>query len=125
MIVRQESVQDDTVVVPAREDGFRNVFLRENRWYPVRIRRDIRSRLKHIAVYQTAPVSAITHIAPIASIARWKDTDKVEVTFLAPAHEIGPIPIVRGGRVTPGALQNLRYTSKRKLESATNLDDIW
>jgi len=125
MVMLEGLAEDDTVVVPAHEDGFRDVFLRENRWYPVRIRQDIRSRLKYLAVYQTAPVSAITHIARIASIDPWKDTDKVEVIFAGPAREIGPIPLVKGGRVRPGALQNLRYTTKRRLDSAANLDDIW
>src|SRR5207302_9829120 len=109
----------------ARGESVRDVFLRENRCYPVRIRQDIRSRLKSLAVYQTASVSAMTHIARITSIDPWKDTDKVEVIFAGPAREIRPIPLVKGGRVRPGALQNLRYTTKRRLDSAANLDDIW
>jgi len=44
----------DTVVVPAREDGF----LGENRWYQVRIHGSMRPQIKYIAVYQVAPVSA-------------------------------------------------------------------
>jgi len=70
-----------------------------------------------------APISAITFIAPVKSIEPWKDTNKVVVNFAEPAREIGPIPLVKGGRVK--ALQNLRYTSRGRLETAKTLDDIW
>ena len=45
-------------------------------------------------------------------------------SFLAePAREIGPIPLVKGGRVK--ALQNLRYTSYARLKLAKTMDDLW
>lgn len=113
----------DTVVVPAREDGFQTVFLGENRWYAVRIHGAMRPHIKYIAVYQVAPVSAITYIAPVASIEPWKDSDKVVVNFSEPAAPIGPIPLAKGGRVK--APQNLRYTTVTRLTEAKTLDDIW
>jgi len=36
----------DTVVVPAREEGFQDVFLKENRWYAVRINGTKRNQIK-------------------------------------------------------------------------------
>jgi hypothetical protein len=113
----------DTIVVPAQEYGFRETFLNENRWWSVRIHGSMRPRLKYIAAYQVAPVSAITHIAPIASIRPWKDTDKVVIDFAAPAEAIGPISLVKGGRVK--APQNVRYAKREALMSAKTLDDIW
>lgn len=113
----------DTVVVPAREDGFRDVFLGENRWYKVRIHGTMRPQIKYIAVYQVAPVMAITHIAPVKSIEPWKDTGKYVVNFSEPAREIGPVMLVPKGRVK--ALQSLRYTTRRRLEAAKNLDEVW
>jgi hypothetical protein len=118
--------QIDTVVVPAREDGFRETFLGENRWYQVRIHPSMRPQIKYIAAYQVSPLSAITHIAPVKSIEPWKDSGKFVLNFTEPAHEIGPIrllPKEQNGRVK--ALQNLRYTSKDILEKAKTLDDIW
>jgi hypothetical protein len=53
----------DTVVVPARSEGFEDVFLREDRWYSIRIHGTMRPQIKYIAGYQVQPVSAITHIA--------------------------------------------------------------
>ena len=118
------SLEDvDTVVVPAWEDGFNETFLGENRWYEIRIHAAMRPQLKYIAVYQVAPVSAITHIAPIRSIEPWKDTGKYVVNFAGPARELGPIRLVKGGHVRP--LQNLRYTTKAKLDAAKTLEEVW
>ena len=50
----------DTVVVPSHEDGFKEVFLGENRWWSVRIHPAMLKQLKYVAVYRTAPISAIT-----------------------------------------------------------------
>jgi hypothetical protein len=59
----------------------------------------------------------------VKSIEPWKDTGKFVVNFAAPAKEIGPIPIVKSGKVR--ALQNLRYTTHSRLEAAKNIDEIW
>ena len=124
---RQEELisQDDidTVVVPAREDGFQDVFLKENRWYAVRIHGTMRPQIKYIAVYQVAPQSAITYVAPVSSIEPWDDTKKFVVNFAEPARIIGPIPLLRHGKVK--APQNLRYTNYERLLQAKSLDDIW
>jgi hypothetical protein len=113
----------DTVVVPAREDGFQETFLGENRWYAIRIHGTMRPQIKYIAVYRVAPISAITHIAPVSSIEPWRDTDKFVVNFSEPAKEIGSIALVKGGRAK--ALQNLRYTTRDKLMAAKSLEDLW
>ena len=58
----------DTIVVPAQEDGFNEVFLGENRWYAIRMNSSIIPNIRYIAAYQAAPVSAITHVAQVESI---------------------------------------------------------
>jgi hypothetical protein len=88
------------------EEGFREVFLGENRWFAIRVHGTMRPQIKYIAGYQVAPISAVTHIAPVRSVEPWKESDKFVVNFSEPAKEIGPIPLVKGGRVK--ALQNLR-----------------
>lgn len=124
---RQEGpiTQDDidTVVVPAREDGFQETFLKENRWFAIRIHGTMRPQIKYIAVYQVAPQSAITYVAPVSSIEPWDDTKKFVVNFAEPARKIGPIPLLKNGIVK--APQNLRYTNYERLLQATSLDDIW
>src|SRR5216684_3161898 len=106
----------DTVVIPARDEGFQDVFLKENRWYSVRIHGTMRPQIKYIAAYRVAPTSAITHIAPVRSIEPWKDTDKFVLNFAESAKEIGPIPLVKNSRIKP--LFNLRYTNRESLEKA-------
>lgn len=45
----------DTVVVPAQEDGFQEVFLGEHRWYQIRIHASMLPRIKYIAAYRPSP----------------------------------------------------------------------
>ncbi len=113
----------DTIVVPAREDGFKEVFLGENRWWQVRIHPSMISQLKYAAVYRTAPISAITHYAPIRSIEPWKNTGKMVINFAEPARELGPLKLAKNGRVAH--LQGLRYTNFDKLQKASSLDDAF
>ncbi len=120
---RVDASEVDTVVVPAREEGFREAFLAENRWYAIRIHGTMRPQIRYIAAYQVAPVSAITHIAPVKSIEPWKDTGKFVLNFAEPAREIGHIELVKSGRIKP--LYNLRYTTRARLEAAKSLDDVW
>ncbi len=120
---RVDASEVDTVVVPAREEGFQEVFLGENRWYAIRIHGTMRPQIKYIAAYRVAPVSAITHLAPVKSIEPWKDTDKFVVNFTEPAREIGPIELVKGARGK--APQSLRYTTRARLEAAKTVDEIW
>jgi len=120
---RVDASEVDTVVVPAREEGFQEVFLGENRWHEIRIHGTMRPQIKYIAAYRVAPVSAITHLAAVKSIEPWKDTGKFVVNFAGPAWQIGPIELSKGGRGK--GLQNLRYTTRARLEAAKTLDDIW
>ncbi len=121
--IEASSIVDvDTIVVPAREDGFQETFLGENRWYEIRIHATMRPQIKYIAVYRTAPISAITHIAPVKSIEPWEESGKYVVNFSEPAKEIPPIKLVPSG-VRP--LQNIRYTQRERLMNAKTLDDLW
>lgn len=50
----------NTVVVAAREEGFEQEFLKNKCWYAIRIHDSMLDKIKYIAAYQIAPVSAIT-----------------------------------------------------------------
>lgn len=120
---RQDPASIDTVVVPARDEGFEEVFVGENCWHAVRLHGSMRPQIRHIAAYRVAPISAITHLAQVESIEPWKDSGKFVVNFAEPAKAIGPIPFVKGGHLK--SFQSLRYTSLEKLKAAKTLDDIW
>jgi hypothetical protein len=113
----------DTIVVPAREDGFQTVFIGENRWYAVRIHGSMIPKIKHIACYRVAPTSAITHIAPVKSIEQWQDTNKYVLNFSQPAEEISPIKLVPKGKMK--SPYSTRYTSIERVKSAKTLDDAF
>lgn len=113
----------DTIVVPSREDGFQETFIGENMWYAIRIHTSMVPKIKYIAAYRVAPESAITHIAQVASIEKWKDTNKYVVIFSAPAQEIKQIKLVVKGIAK--APQAPRYTSYQRLINANNLDEAF
>jgi len=121
---RADSVVDqrDTVIVPAQEDGFQETFLGENCWYAIRISGGMLSQIKYIAAYRTAPMSAITHYAPVERIESYGDTGKYKLVFSAPAIEIPSIPF---DGATPGCLQGPRYTSLQQLLRAKSVGDVF
>lgn len=113
----------DTIVVPAREDGFQETFLGENRWYAIRIHSSMIPQIKYIAAYRVSPISAITHVASVSKIIPWEDTGKYCLEFTEPAHEINHIKLEVHERGK--APQAPRYTSLEKLEQAKSLADIF
>ena len=122
-LTRIDPAEIDTIVVPARDEGFEEVFLGEERWYKIRIHSSMIPKIKYIAGYRVAPTSAITHYAEVRSIERWEDSNKYVVNFVGPATEIGPIAMVSGGRVRPP--QGQRYSSLARLQSAKSLDEAF
>jgi len=113
----------DTIVVPARKDGFQETFIGENCWYAVRIHGTVRPQIKYIAAYQIAPISAITHFAPVQAIEPYRDTSKYVLYFAEPAKPIGPLPLVKNGVVR--APQAPRYTTYTRLLKAKTMDDVF
>ncbi len=71
----------DTIVVPAREEGFQETVLGEDRWYAIRMHSSMKPKIQHLAVYRVAPISAITHVALVQSIEPWKSTNKYVANF--------------------------------------------
>lgn len=120
--VGSENGTFDTIVVPAREEGFKQRFLNENCWFAVRINAKHILKLKFIAAYQVAPVAAITHIAEIEIIVPYNDTGKYMIKFKGAATAIGPIPRPEGSEVS---MQSSRYALRDKLLGAKNLDQVW
>lgn len=116
---RARKAQSDTIVVPAKEDGFKKEFIGNNQWFSIRISAAMKERIRYIAAYQVAPVSAITHIAEIADIRLYQDTGKYIVTFKGPAQSIGPIPTRESSHAPQGPI----YLSKGNLQNAKYLEE--
>lgn len=114
----------DTIVVPAREEGFQETVLGEDRWYAIRMHSSMKPKINYLAVYRVAPVSAITHIARVQSIELWKSTNKYVVNFAEPIQELQkPVKLVHKSKVK--APQAPRYTSYERLMSAGNLNEAF
>jgi len=80
-------------------------------------------QIKFIAAYQTAPVMAITYWAPVRSIEQWKDSNKYVVNFAEPAKQIGPLRLLKNGKIK--LPYGPRYTSSQKVKEAKNLDEAF
>ena len=119
----EDSDHRDTIVVPAQIDGFHDTFIAQNCWHAIRIGGGMLPKIKHIAAYQTAPVSAITHCADVDRIEPYGDEGKYKVVFSAPAEPLSkPIPF---GNAPMGSMQSCRYTSMEKLLTAKDLTTLW
>lgn len=110
----------DTVIVPAYEEGFEKVFIGQNCWYEIRIAEENLRKIKYVAVYRTAPTSAITHHAPVDHIEPYGTNGKYKLVLSEPAkalpHQVGETP--------PGAMQGSRYTTLKKLLAAKKFTDL-
>ena len=112
----------DTVIVPAQEDGFKRVFLGENCWHAIRIGGGMLPKIKYIAAYQTAPVSAITHHARVSRIEPYGDEGKYRLVFAEPAKALSkPIPFADAPQ---GSLQGPRYTNFARLQAAKRVAEL-
>ena len=87
------------------------LFLGENAWFAIRISDGMLPKIKYIAAYQTQPVSAITHVAPVARIEPYGESGKYKLIFSEPARQISPIPF---GDAPSGAMQGSRYSTYAK-----------
>ena len=79
-------------------------------------------KIKYIAAYQTNPVSAITHYAPVKQIEPYGDEGKYQLIFAEPAKPIEPIPF---SDAQSGAMQGPRYTSLARLKAAKKVSDLF
>ena len=106
----------DTIVCPAREEGFKETFLGERRWYAIRISQKVIPKLKYIAIYVTGKVGHVSHYGRIKRIVPWKRSGKQVVNLDGEPIEVGPIPWRKGV-----VIQSPRLTTFRKLKQASTL----
>ena len=115
----------DTIVCPANEEGFKAVFLGENRWYAIRMSPSIVSQIKYIAMYETAPVSAIRWIGLVQNIRPYKDTGKYEVVLSEKRKLDKSLKLSEEEGKKGIAPQGPRYTKMEFIQKAKKLSDIF
>ena len=114
----------DTVVVPANKRGFEETFIGEDRWGEIQISKAMIDKIKYLAVYQTTPVSAITHYAEVSRIEKHRPSGKMIVIFEGKAKKLKtPLKLVPKGKVK--GPQSRRYTNYEKLMKAKDLDGVF
>lgn len=119
----------NTIVVPAREEGFKKCFIGMDCWYSIVIGASMLDRLEYIAAYQTKPISAVTYYAKIKKIEPYVDdygnkTKKFIVYFDGKAIKLdNPIQLNKDN--PNSAPQSCVYTSYDKLMNAKVLDDLF
>ena len=122
-LIKRSQIDIDTIIVPARQREFQRTFIEKGCWYAIRIHKNMISKIKHIAAYRVAPISAITHIASVKRIKPWMDTNRYVLHFSEAPEEITPIPLVPGG--VAKAPRDRRYTSLQILLASKNLDEVF
>lgn len=111
----------DTIIVPAMEDGFHETFIGENCWYAIRISAPMINKIKYIAAYQVAPISAVTYYAEVERIEKYEDTGKYILYFKDRAKKIEKIPLGNNKM----AVRSCRYTNLQKMLSAETISSLF
>jgi len=89
-------------------------------WWAVRISPNAISKLKYIAMYEVAPVSAIRWAGKIQSIKSFEDTNKYKI-YCSEIFKVGPIEL-DSQKYVP---QASRYTKFDLVLKAKKLSDIF
>lgn len=119
--IRKIKTDFDTIVCPAHDWGIDEVFLKEKRWYAVRIKRKNIFKLKYFAPYETQKKS-IRFLAKIKKIERIENTDKYQIIFKELPKKIKPI---KRSKENPHlAPQNKLYTQFELFKNAKILEDL-
>jgi len=115
----------DTIVCPARPEGFKEVFLAQNRWYAIRMSAAMIPQIKYIAMYETNPYSGIRWIGYVQDIKPFKDSDKFEVILSEREKLDNPLRLTPEERKKRVAPQGPRYTKMKLIKKAKKLSDIF
>ena len=113
----------DMLIVPAKEEGFKRVFLGESRWRAVRISRKYLGQVRYICAYQTAPTSAVTYWAEVEKIEPYGDKGKYQLFFKDKAHKLDK-PL-KYENLPQGFMQGARYTNFNIFQKAKTLKELF
>ncbi len=77
--VSNQTADFDTLLCAAQEDGFQEAFLGQKAWWAVRIKEKNIPHIKYVAIYQVAPISAITYYGKVERIEPYEGTGKYKI----------------------------------------------
>lgn len=113
----------DTIICPAKEEGFKQAFLGDKAWWAIRIKRDNIPDIKYIAIYQVAPISQITYYGEVDRIERYRDSSKYKVLLKGePIKLDAPVKLGENRNLK---LQGPRYAKLTNIEKARTLDELF
>lgn len=115
----------DTIVCPARSEGFESVFMRQNRWYAIRISAAMIPQIKYIAMYETRPFSGIRWIGHVKEIRPYEDSDKFEVVLSQTVKLDNPVVLTPEEKKKGIAPRAPRYSSMDLIRKAKKMGDIF
>ena len=117
----------DTIVCPARPEGFERAFLGQRAWWAIRIGEQNLDRIKYVAMYRVAPISAITHYGEVSHIERYTGDDagagKYKIYLKSdPIALPAPVGIGKNVHLKP---QGPKYAKLDDIIKARTLDDVF
>jgi len=111
----------DLIVVVANQIRFRRQVIEQRMWYPIRLDDNRLGTLRLIAIYNTSPVCAITHLARILSIKPYRNSGKYQINFVEPFQLMKP---VRLDSENIARLAGHRYSWVQRLFEAKFISDL-
>lgn len=112
----------DTVIFPAREEGFQDVFLGEREWKYVRVNESRIDKIKYIAIYRASPISGVTHYAKIKKFEYDENYKKYSIILDGKPTRIERTIKLEG--LDPNAMRSPRYVKLSELIEAKNLKEL-
>lgn len=117
------TVDWDTLVCAAKEEGFKRAFLGQKAWWAVRLNSKTIPFIKYIAIYQVAPESQITYYGKVGKIEPFENTEKYKIYLEGePIRLEKPVGLGKNPYLKP---QGPKYTKLSTILKAITLDDIW
>jgi len=118
-----KSDEIDTIVCAAQQEGFNRVFLKEHRWFQVRINPNMIPKIKYLAMYESSPISEINYIGDVKEIKPYKNSGYYEIVLVGKPKKI---PAIKLSKKNPHlAPQSHKYTLRKWIDEAKTLEDIF
>lgn len=123
-----EDTSKDTLIVPAKPEGFEDAFLGEDRWYHIRISDEKINQIKYIAAYEAHNNKFIQYYAEVDHIENSKIKEGYKVVYFKNKAILLPNNRkIQLGKNKYYAPQSIRYVSSEKLfdENVRTLDQLF